>query len=328
MKAVIVADKNKLTLQDVAKPTNVSHGHLLIKMLACGINSGDKLFIAGAFPRGIPASRYAIAGVSGVGTVVETGKGVPDNYKGENVAVYRSLRSSEDTIGTWSEYVHLHYLNCAVIPDSLAMEEYAGSLVNTITAYAFLKHATSEGHRGILCTAGNSATGKAMLGFCLIHQFPIVSIVRNERGKKELQSLGAENIVVQSGVDFKKRLGEISEQLNTTAIFDGVGGRLLTDIIDEVPFNSSIYSYGFLDGETAFSFSTKVLMRGINIQGFSNFRTQTVQDEKKLAAALDGISKIIHMPHFTTKTGKQFSFGEANEALAFSSAEGKAVLVI
>lgn len=328
MKAVIIADKNKLTLQDVPKPANVTPGHLLIKMLACGINPGDKLFIAGAFPRGIPASRYGIAGVSGVGTVVATGEGVPDLYQGQNVAVYRSLRSSEDTIGTWSEYAHLHYLNCVVIPDFSIMEEYAGSLVNAITAYAFLKHVMSEGHKGILCTAGNSATGKALLGFCLTHQFPIVSIVRNERGKKELQSLGAENIVVRAAEDFKKSLSEISQQFNATAIFDGVGGRLLTEIVDQIPFNSSIYSYGFLDGDAAFSFSTKVLMRGITIQGFSNFRTPTVRDDENLAAALSDISQVIHMPHFKTKTGKQFSFREANEALAFSSQEGKAALAI
>ncbi len=327
MKAIIVADKNKLVLQDVPEPKNVSSGHLLIKMLACGINSGDKLFIAGAFPRGIPASRYAIAGVSGVGTVIAAGKGVPENYVGKNVAVYRSLKISEHTVGTWSEYAHLHFLNCAVIPDSVKIEAYAGSLVNIITPYAFLKQAISDGHSGILCTAGNSATGKAMLGICLFNKFPIVSIVRNEKGKQELKSLGATNILVQQDEGFKEGLKEISERLNTTAIFDGVGGKLLTGIIDKIPLNSTIYSYGFLDSETAFSFSTKLLMRGTIIKGFSNFRTQTVLDEKKLAAALNDISAIINMPHFITKTAKKFTFEEADEALAFSSSDGKGVLI-
>jgi NADPH:quinone reductase-like Zn-dependent oxidoreductase len=97
-------------------------------------------------------------------------------------------------------------------------------------------------------------------------------------------------------------------------------------MIDVIPFNSTIYSYGFLDGQTAFSFSTSILMKGITIKGFSNFRTQTVLDAKNLEHALNDISRIIHMPHFKTKPGKKFSFEEANEALAFSSTEGKAVL--
>lgn len=327
MKAIIVTDKNRLALQDVPKPKNVSPGHLIIKMLTCEINSGDKLFIAGAFPRGIPASRHSIAGVSGVGIVIEIGEGVPDSYKGKNVSVYRSLRFSEDTIRTWSEYAHLHYLNCAIIPDSVKIKDYAGSLVNIITPYAFLKHAILEGHKGIICTAGNSATGKAMLGICLINKFPIISIVRNEKGEKELKSLGATNIIVQQNEDFEEQLKEISQQLNATAIFDGVGGKLLTDIIDKLPFNFTIYCYGFLGGETACSFSTKLLMRGITIKGFSNFRTQTVLDEKKLEAALNDITDIIQLPHFITQKRENFSFEQANEAIAFSSSEGKAVLV-
>jgi NADPH:quinone reductase-like Zn-dependent oxidoreductase len=327
MKAIIVADKNKLVLQDVPKPKKASPGHLLIKMLSCGINSGDRLFIAGAFPRGIPVSRHDIGGVSGVGTVIETGEGVPGNYKGKNVTVYRSLRFSEDTVGTWSEYAHLHYLNCAVIPGNVKTVANVGSLVNIITPYAFLQHAMSEGHKGIICTAGNAATGKAMLGICLANKFPIVSIVRNENAEKELRSLGATNILVQQDEDFDGQLKEISHQLNATAIFDGVGGKLLTRMIDKIPFNSTIYCYGFLDGETAFGFSTKLLMRGITIKGFSNFRTQTVLDEKKLAVALNAITDIITLPHFLTKTQKEFGFEEVNEAMAFSSSGGKGVLV-
>ena len=327
MKAIIVADKNKLVLKEVPTPQNVSPGYLIIKMKTCEINSGDKLFIAGAFPRGIPVSRHSIAGVSGVGAVVETGEGVPLHYKGKNVTVYRSLRAGEETVGTWSEYAHLHYLNCAIIPDAVKLDAFAASLVNIITPYAFLKHAMSEGHKGIVCTAGNSATGKSMLGICLINKFPIVSIVRSKKSELELKSLGANNILVQQDEDFGEKLNEITQELNITAIFDGVGGTLLTDIIEKLPFNSTIYSYGFLDGESAVSFSTKLLMRGITIKGFSNFRTQIVLDEKKLAAALDEISDFIHLPHFTSKTGRQFNFEEINEALAFSSSEGKAVLV-
>jgi hypothetical protein len=51
-------------------------------------------------------------------------------------------------------------------------EEYAGSLVNVITPYAFLKQAVGEGHKGIIATAGTSATGIAMLGICQTFDFP------------------------------------------------------------------------------------------------------------------------------------------------------------
>lgn len=81
MKAIVLKDINAVELQDLPAPAKALPGHLPIEMKACAINSGDKLFISGAFPRGIPGSKYNIAGVSGVGKVIEAGNGVPAYYK-------------------------------------------------------------------------------------------------------------------------------------------------------------------------------------------------------------------------------------------------------
>ena len=48
------------------------------------------------------------------------------------------------------------------------------------------KQIIKEGHKGIICTAGNSATGRAMLGVCLAYNIPVISIVRNNIAKSEL----------------------------------------------------------------------------------------------------------------------------------------------
>src|SRR5471030_1834429 len=139
MKSLILKG-NTVKLQEVPQPENPVAGHLIIKMYACGINAGDKAFIGGAFPPGsIPVSQNDICGVSGVGTVISIGEGVPVEYIGKNVTVYRSLKYSNDIVGTWSEYVQLPFLHCATLPENVNMEDYSGSLVNIITPYAFLK---------------------------------------------------------------------------------------------------------------------------------------------------------------------------------------------
>src|SRR5690606_10002979 len=245
MKAIILNGIDRIELKDVPDPDKVASNHLLIKMHSSGINSGDKLFIGGAFPRGVPGSKYNIAGVSGVGRVIETGIGVPHYYKDRNVTIYRSLKYSKETIGTWSDYAHLHYLNCAVLPPASNIETYSGSLVNIITPYAFLKQAEQEGHKAVICTAGNSATGIVMLGLCLMRNFPIISIVRTENGKNELETMGAKNVLVQSDDKFKQQFKQLAAELNATVIFDGVGGTTLSNLIDLLPFNSTIYCYGF-----------------------------------------------------------------------------------
>lgn len=328
MKAICLTSNNNVKMQDVPKPEKAEPGHLLIKMEACGINAGDLAFIGGVFSKGsIPISQYDICGVSGVGTVIEIGEGVPLNYKGKRVTVYRSLKFTENIIGTWCEYAHLHFQHCAILPNNANVEEYSGSLVNIITPYAFLKQITEEGHKGIICTAGNSATGIAMLGICIANNFPIVTLARTQDAKKELQELGAKNIVVHTDIDFKQQLKELSQEFSATAIFDGVGGEILNQIIDVLPINSTIYSYGYLGGKTPLTFHTSILIKGITIKGFGNFRTKTVQNPQLLEKALIDISEIIEKPHFKIKTGKKFRFEDINEALVFSSTIGeKAIL--
>ncbi|PJJ08154.1 NADPH:quinone reductase-like Zn-dependent oxidoreductase [Flavobacterium sp. 1] len=328
MTAICLTNNNSVKLQEVSKPENAETGHIIIKMEACGINAGDTAFISGAFPPGsIPLSQHNICGVSGVGTVIAVGEGVPSAYKGKKVTIYRSLKFSDNNIGTWCEYAHLPYQHCVILPDNADMEDYSGSLVNIITPYAFLKQIIEEEHKGIICTAGNSATGIAMLGICIANNFPIISIARTQNAKKELEELGAKNIIMQTDDDFKLQLKELSQQLATTAVFDGVGGEILNQIIDVLPFNSTIYSYGYLGGKTPLTLHTSLLMKGITIKGFGNFRTKTVQNTELLEKALIDISEIIGMPHFKTKVGKKFRFEDINDALVYSStAGGKAVL--
>lgn len=329
MKSIII-EGNEVKLQDVPQPGNPASGNLIIKMIAAGINAGDLAFIGGAFPPGsIPVSQHNICGVSGVGKVLKLGAGVPEEYLGQNVTVYRSLKYDDHITGTWSEYAELPFLHCTIVPENLDIEDYTGSLVNVITPYAFLKQITEEGHKGIVATAGNSATGIAMLGICQAYNFPLISIVRTDNDKAELEQLGAENIVVQDNPEFKNQFKDLAQRLSATAIYDGVGGEILNKIIDVLPINSTVYAYGYLGGKTPLTIHTSLLMKGLTLKAFGNFRTKTVQDPQNLQDALKAISKIIHMPHFKTKIGKKFTFSEIKEALSYKSENGaKAVLYI
>jgi NADPH2:quinone reductase len=329
MKAITIIGKGEVILSDVPKPEKVSPGHLIIKMKAMGINAGDKFFIGGNFPPGMfTQSLYDVAGVSGVGEVVAIGEGVPDKYAGKNVTVYRSLTKGNEIVGTWSEYAHLPYLQTVILPDDVDPVDYAGALVNIITAYAAWKQIVKEGHQGIVITAGNSDTGKAMLGFCQQFSFPVISIVRSEKAKQELEQLGATNILIHGTEAFQEQFQALAAQLNTTGVFDGVGGSLLSTIIEAAPARATIYAYGFLGGGIPVSFHTGVLIKGITIKGFNNFQTETVQDPQQLAEALEQISKVISLPHFKFPAGKKFSLSQFKEALDFSSTDGGKALLL
>lgn len=327
MKAIVLSDQT-LKVQNVNKPQEAEPGHLILKMNSSAINSGDKFFLKHPTPPGSVKSLYDIKGVSGVGKVEQIGQGVPPAYLGKNVTVYRQLKYSESITGTWSEYSQVHFLDCVILPDNVNPEDYSGSMVNIITPFAFYKQIISEGHQGIISTAGSSATGIALLGICLTYNFPLISIVRNPESRKELEELGAKNVIVQSDDNFSLQLKEMAQELNTTAIFDGVGGEILNRIIDSLPHNSVIYSYGFLGDLVPFTFHTSTLaLKNLTIKPFSNYRTDTVQNPQHLEKALIEIAEFIHMPHFITKTGKRFRLEDIDEALLFKTVKGgKAIL--
>ena len=326
MKAICYKKQNVVELNEVKIPQNAKKEHLIIKMQAIAINPGDFMVITGLFKSD---SQYEICGVSGVGKVVEIGEDVPTEYKWKNVVVYRALQVTDDTIGTWSEYSQLHYLNSVILPDNVNITEYSGSLVNSITPYAFLKQIEKEGHSGIIATAGTSATGRAMLGICLAYDIPLISIVRNAEGKKQLEELNAKIILIESDPDFETQLEELSKKLNTTAVFDGVGGELISKIALRIPRNSTIYCYGFLGGNKPLSIHTSnLLMKGLTVKGFGNFQTETVHDVDKLTTALKDLTKIIDMPHFKTKNGKTFKLNEFNKALKYKSEKGEKAILL
>lgn len=327
MKAIVLSDQT-LEVQNVKKPQKAEKDHLILKMNSSAINSGDKFFLKHPTRPGMTQSLHGIKGVSGVGRVIQIGEGVPSAYLGKNVTIYLNIKYSESAVGTWCEYNHVHFLDCVILPDDVNPEDYSGSMVNIITPFAFYKQILNEGHHGIISTAGSSATGIALLGICLTYNFPLISIVRNAESKKELEELGAINVVVQTEENFGVQLKQMAQELKTTAIFDGVGGQILNKIIDNLPHSSVIYSYGYLGDQTPLAINMSTFsLKNLVIRPFSNLKTDTVQHPENLQKALNEIAQLIHMPHFKTKTGKMFRLEEINEALSFDTINGKKAIL-
>ncbi|MBV9875450.1 MAG: Zn-dependent oxidoreductase [Verrucomicrobia bacterium] len=324
MKAICVVANQTLIARDVPTPEKPPRDHVIVRMDACAINPGDKFFLGRMPPPDLALSVYDVWGVSGAGIVVSAGEGVPPSYVGKKVAVYRSLQKSENLIGTWCEYAQLHRLNCILLPDEVDTQDYSGSLVNVITPYAFWRQAASEGHKGVLITAGASATGIAMLGIALANRIPVLCLVRDEQGKQELRNLGADNVLVQESRSFEQDIADITRRLETTAVFDGVGAELVNRIAPSLPAHATIYSYGRLGTEGFFRIAGDVLMaKDLSLKSFSNFRSATVQNPRELETALQQLSGTIAMPHFRTKRGKVFEFEKIQDAISYIGGDGE-----
>ena len=334
MKAICVTPSRALTVRDIPTPTAPAPGHILVDMDASAINHGDKTFLKMPAAAGNPlaASRHDIWGASGAGRVVALGAGVPAEYAGKQVAIYRSLARSAENIGLWCERAQVPYTSCVRLPDGLAARDYCGSLVNVITAYAFLEDiadAHPAGRKpGVIVTAGNSATGHAMAALARSRNLPAIFLVRSEAARTALRRSGAEHVIV-TDAGFTDTLAGLSAELGATEVFDGVGGELLERMMPGLPMHSTIHIYGFLGGAAPISIQSRLLMmKNLTIRRFSNFESGTVKDPHRLAAALKAIEGVIADPLFATRTGKVFGYEQIEAAMAYESREGaKAVLV-
>ncbi len=328
MKAVCVAKDNTLEVRDVPSPEAPAPDNVVVRMDASAINPGDVFFLRHPLPPGAPGSRHGIWGVSGAGTVVAAGARVSSPLVGRQVAVYRSLVPSEQVTGCWSELAELPARGCLLLPEGGRPLDYCGSLVNLITPYAFLQLAKGA-HAGVLVTAGNSATGIAMLGFARAASVPVVMLARTRARAEELAGLGATDVVVESDRAFDESLRAALERLGPTAVFDGIGGALASRVAPSLPPDSTLFCYGALDATHPLTIPSRLLMtKRLAVRPFANFRTPTVMDPDALRAALADISRLLGAPHFKTKVGKTFHFEEANAAIAWTSDDGsKAVLV-
>jgi NADPH2:quinone reductase len=330
MKAICVTASRELEVRDIPIPSQPAPGHVLVDMDSSAINHGDKTFLKmpTAVGSALALGLHDVWGASGSGRVVALGAGVPTEYAGRQVAIYRSINRTPESIGLWCETAHVPYTSCVILPDHVQARDYCGSLVNVMTAYAFLEEIVEAGHRGVIVTAGNSATGHALASLARRRKLPAIFLVRSDAARDSLHRLGVEHVIVTNG-DFTSRLSALASELGITAIFDGVGGDLIGKIAPSLPMNSTIYFYGFLGGSVPISISSVLfMMKNLSMRRFSNFDSETVKDRGKLVLALKAIEQVIDDPLFKTRIGKVFSYEQIDLAMAYESVVGaKAILV-
>jgi NADPH:quinone reductase-like Zn-dependent oxidoreductase len=320
MKALCVTASRGIALRDVPTPATAAPGHVLVDIAAAAINPGDKTFLARPEAAGLTLGprRHDVWGASAAGRVVAVGEGVPADALGRTVAIYRSLGRTAETVGLWCERAQVPFLSCVRLPDGARALDYSGSLVNAITAYAFLEQAIAEGHQGAVATAGGSATGRALAALAERRGFPVVFVTRD----------GRDGALATNRADFDAAFAESAAQLRATAVFDGVGGALLSRLLPMLPPHATVYSYGFLAGAEPVAFPTALLMtQDLTIRRFSNFETPTVKEPARLAEALSALGAAMADPRFHTEIGKTFSFADAARALERPSIGPKAILV-
>jgi len=328
MKAVVLT-KNGAQPEVATIPVpQPGKGEVLIKMAFSPINPSDLAFLKGGY--GIQKPYPVVPGFEGSGTVVAAGSGVlPKLWLGKNVACAASPKLN----GCWAEYMVTTAASCVPLSKKISMEQGSMLFVNPMTALAFFdlfkKMPNPSGKsRGIVNTAAASALGQMVIRLGKQQNIPVISVVRRDEQVEMLKNSGAEFVINSASSEFEKQLKELAHRLNTTLIFDAVGGEMSQKLLSAAPKGSSLFIYGRLSGDASEILPGELIFTGNQIKGF--WLTNWLHEQGMLKTLLN-IRKIQSMINTELKTNIQQLFQPENiqdaiETYTNNMSKGKVLL--
>jgi len=243
----------------VPKP---GRGEVLVKMAASPINPSDLALMKGGYlTRNYPFT----PGLEGSGTVVGSGSGILSGLRnGKRVA----CTPNPEGDGTWAEYMVTSLMRTIPLPSAISLEQGAMTVVNPMTAMAFLHLAKKGKHVAMVNNAAASTLGKMLIRLTASHDIPLINIVRNQAQVEELKELGAAHVLNSGGPLFESELRNMVSLLGASLFLDAVSGPSTMQLLDAAPPRSTLVIYARLSGESIPLDPGNLIRRDIKVVGF------------------------------------------------------------
>lgn len=237
-------------------------GQLLVRMLAAPINPSDLMTVRGIYAK-LPALP-ATPGFEGVGIVERSGGGLYGKFLvGKRVAVLNS------ETGSWAERTVINARQAIPLSAKLPVEQAAMFFVNPATAYIMTRKVLQvPAGEWLLQTAAGSALGKMVIRLGKSYGFRTINIVRREEQVAELQSLGADYVLVEGQGDLRQQVLAKTGGQGVRFAIDPVGGATASAAVSCLGAGGRLLLYGTLSSEPI-SFSPRALMSAdARVEGF------------------------------------------------------------
>ena len=233
------ADALRIEQRPVPRP---GRNEVLVKVAFAPINPSDLATLTGYY--GFKNPTPIVPGGEGSGEVVSAGPGVMARYfLGKNVACTGWGKGG----GVWSEYV-VKSVKGGVLPlnKSLSFEQGAMSIINPLTANAFMDISKKGGHKTILLTAAASSLGQKVNRLGRNEGIQIVNVVRRDAQVELLKAQGADIVLNSNDEGFEEQLHNTCHQTNTRLAFDAVAGPLTNQLLKAMPPDSKVTVFSAL----------------------------------------------------------------------------------
>jgi len=271
MKAIVINEfGNESVLKQVELETpKPQPGHVLIKILATGLNRFDLYIRAGQVAPELPFPH--ILGSDAAGEVAELGEGATGFSIGERVipvpgfaaeAEHKDIRPVTAApsfalpglhrSGTYAQYISVPAY--AVVKDNtgLPAEEIATLPVPLATGVRAVKvvGGVKAGDK-VLIQAGNGAAGSMQIQIAKALGAEVATTVRSADLVEFAQSVGADLVIDTSKDDFVTKVKEWTDGQGADVVIDSLGGDVLPKSIDATRAFGTTVVFGFVAGTEA-----------------------------------------------------------------------------
>ena len=303
----VVLDKDQKTSIGSLPVEQLKAGEVLVKVHSAPINPSDTMFLKGQYLNNKP--RPCICGFEGSGVIAQINGEAGKIAVGQRVAVF----ARDGPLGTWGEYVVAEAKSAFPLPPNLSFEEGACSLVNPLTATAFVHISLRDKHKALVHTAAASQLGKMLVTASNQAGLELICIVRKQDHVKELKEVGAKHVLDSSSSSYKEDLAKVFEELKPSVFFDAVGGKDGSEIIKALPNGSTTYNYGGLSGEEYSVGVSDLIFKGKTLTGF--WLSNVLKDPEMAVQVIASSFGNLASGAFKVTIANKFPFDKYQEAI-------------
>jgi NADPH:quinone reductase-like Zn-dependent oxidoreductase len=254
-----------LTLAEASTP-EVQPGHVLIKILAAGINRLDHYLRAGAYSQSLPLP--LVLGSDASGEVAAIGAGVTGFRIGERVIPMPGYPLAGEDYdfepisaapsyavagvrqwGTYAQYVQTPARWVVKDPTGLPPHQIAALPMVVVTAVRALRSVgeVKAGDR-VLILGGASGTGSMAVQVARALGAQVAATVNTTHKAEFVRALGADLVIDTSKDDFVAKTTEWTKGRGLDAVLDNLGGDYIQRSLAAVRPQGVVVSIGFVTG--------------------------------------------------------------------------------
>ncbi|WP_167759444.1 quinone oxidoreductase [Mycobacterium sp. PS03-16] len=215
-------------------------GQVLIKAEAIGVNFIDTYFRSGLYPREVPF----VVGTEVCGTIEAIGDDVAALQVGDRVVTDKALGAYADYTVAPADFV-------AYVPDGVAAEVAASSLLKGMTAHYLLKstYPVQQGD-SVLMHAGAGGVGLILTQWATSMAAKVITTVSTPEKAELSRRAGAIEVLdyPEDPQEFGARIRELTGGNGVAAVYDGVGATTFDASLASLAVRGTLALFGASSG--------------------------------------------------------------------------------